>query len=205
MDGEQAFCLFDSDAGPMAVSVESVAAVLETESLVPLVWSPPQVVGLCPFHRQVVPVIALVPNGNGPDADRESELDSRRPASAVTSAAKESGDDDTRCIVLILRTENDAWGLRTDHRGTFISRARPDFHPPRLDEHGSTLVGVLVREDTCYSILDAEATWFGLRSTIVRWYGLINEPRVYSAFPVGETTRQAGTGTAASIQSRETL
>jgi chemotaxis signal transduction protein len=205
MDGEQAFCLFDSDAGPMAVSVESVAAVLETESLVPLVWSPPQVVGLCPFHREVVPVIALVPNGNGPDADRESELDPRRPASAVTSAAKESGDDDTRCIVLILRTENDAWGLRIDHSGTFIGRECPDLHPPRVNENGAVFIGDLVRAETRYTILDAEATWRGLRSTIVRWYGLINEPRVYSAFPVGETTRQAGTGTAASIQSRETL
>ena len=58
-DREQAFCLFHGDSGAMAVAVKSVAAVLETESLVPLVWRPPPVVGICAYHRDVVPVISL--------------------------------------------------------------------------------------------------------------------------------------------------
>ena len=65
MEQEKSFCLFHGDAGPMAVAVESMAAVLETEFLVPLVWSPPQVIGLCPYHREVVPVISLGPIESG--------------------------------------------------------------------------------------------------------------------------------------------
>jgi hypothetical protein len=195
MDPENSFCLFHGDAGPMAVAVESVAAVLETEFLVPLVWSPPQVVGLCPYHREVVPVISLGPIESSAGADRASGVDSRASAGIVMSAGKASGEEKTRCVVLILRTEHDAWGLRIDHRGTSISRERPDFHPPRLDEHGTTLIGVLPREETRYSILDAEATWSELRSAVARWYGLMNEPSFYSALPVDEKTQEAGTGT----------
>ncbi len=195
MEHERSFCLFHGDAGPMAVSVESVAAVLETEFLVPLVWNPPQVVGLCPYHREVVPVISLGPIKRGAGADRESGVDSRPTVGAVTLTAKEGGEEKTRCVVLILRTEHDAWGLRIDHVGTFISRECPDFHPPRLDEHGSTLIGVLVREETRYPILDAEATWCGLRSAVARWYGLINEHSFYSTLPAGEKIRESGTGT----------
>jgi len=195
MEQKQAFCLFHGDAGPMAVSVESVAAVLETESLVRLVWSPPQVVGLCPYHRDVVPVISMRPTGSGVGADRENGVDCRPAAGAVTSAAKDDRDEKTRCVVLILRTEHDAWGLRIDHLGIFISRECPDFHPPRIDEHGPVLIGALVRAETRYAILDAEATWRALRSAVARWYGLINEPRFYSALPLGEKSRDADSGT----------
>jgi chemotaxis signal transduction protein len=174
MEQEKSFCLFHGDAGPMAVSVESVVAVLETESLVPLVWSPPQVVGLCTYHREIVPVISIGPIGSGARADRESGVDSRPAAGAVTSAARKGGEEKARCVVLILRTEDDAWGLRIDHLGTFISRECPDFHSPRLDEHGPMLIGALLRAETRYAILDTEATWRGLRSAVARWYGLIH-------------------------------
>jgi hypothetical protein len=185
MELEKSFCLFHGDAGPMAVSVESVYAILDTEFLVPLVWSPPQV---------AVPVFSLGPIGSGAGADRTGGVDSRPAAGTVASAAKNGGEENSRCVVLILRTEHDPWGLRIDHPGTFISRACPDFHAPRLDEHGSTLIGILLREGTRYSILDAEATWRGLRSAVARWYGLINEPSFYTALPAGEKTRAAGTG-----------
>jgi chemotaxis signal transduction protein len=194
MEPEKSFCLFHGDAGPMAVSVESVAAVLETEFLVPLVWSPPQVVGLCPYHREVVPVISLGPLERGAGADRQSGVDSRPTAGTAPPAANKSGGEKNRRVVLILRTEHDAWGLCIDHLGTSISRERPDFHPPRLDGHGATLIGMLLRDKTRYSILDAEATWCGLRSAVARWYGLINEPGFYSALPVGEKTKEAGIG-----------
>jgi purine-binding chemotaxis protein CheW len=194
MDQQKSFCLFHGDAGPMAVSVESVAAVLETEFLVPLVWSPPQVLGLCSYRREVVPVISLGPAESGAGADRASRFGSCPAAGIVTSAGKASGEEKTRCVVLILRTEHDAWGLRVDDRGTSISRECPDFQPPRLDAHGATLIGVLPRETTRYAILDAEATWCGLRSAVARWYGRINEPGCYSAHPVGEKTPDAGTG-----------
>ncbi len=194
MEQEKSFCLFHSDAGPRAVSVEFVAAVLETESLVRLVWSPPQVAGLCPYHREVVPVMSMGPTAIGAEADRESGVDSRPEAGAELSAANDCREEKTRCVVLILRTEHDAWGLRIAHAGTMISRECPDCHPPRLDEHGSVLIGALLHAETRYAILDAAATWRGLRSAVARWYGLINEPGFYSALPEGEKTRQAGTG-----------
>jgi chemotaxis signal transduction protein len=188
MEQEKSFCLFHSDAGPMAVSVESVATVLETEFLVPLVWSPPQVIGLCPYHREVVPVISLGAIESGPDSNRKSAVDARPPAGTVMVAAKDRTRGKTRRVVLILRTEHDVWGLRIDHTGIFITRAYPDFQPPWLDEKGSTLIGFLLREGSRYSILDAEATWCGLRSAITRWYGLINEPTSYSELRAGEKT-----------------
>jgi chemotaxis signal transduction protein len=195
MEQEKSFCLFDGDAGPLAVSVESVAAVLETEFLVPLVWSPPQVIGLCPYHREVVPVISLRPSERGPGADREPDDDIPPAVGAASVAAKDRFEEKTRCVVLILRTEHDAWGLRIDRVDTFISRADPEFHPPRRAEHGSTLIGVLTSEGSRYSILDAEATWCGLRTAITSWYGLINEPGFYSTLTAGEQTREAATGT----------
>ena len=128
MRQEQWFCLFQGDAGPMAVSAESVAEVLETDSLVRLAWSPPQVVGLCPYHREVVPVVRLAtlpPDHAGRSLG----------ASAATrpSAEKPDGDDQSRCILLILRTEHGAWGIRSDSVWTVMSRECPEYHPPRAD------------------------------------------------------------------------
>jgi chemotaxis signal transduction protein len=195
MEKEQSYCMFHGDAGPMAVSVDRVAAVLETESLVPLVWRPPQVVGICPYHREVVPVISLATTGNGSDADLASAVGSRAGATAFVAMAKDGGDEDPRCFVLILRTEHDAWGLRIDHLGTIISRERPELHAPRIDENGAVVVGALEREGKRYAILDAEATWRELRSAVVRWYRIINEPSFYTALPLGESTREDGTDT----------
>ena len=107
----------------------------------------------------------------------------------LTSAVKAGGEDEARCIVLVLRSEHDAWGLRIDRAGTFISREKPEYHPPRLGEHGAMFIGDLTCEGKRYAILDAEATWRGLRSTIVRWYGLINEPGFYTALPLDEKAR----------------
>ena len=75
---KQWFCLFRGDAGPMAVPVESVAEVLERVTLVPLAWSRPQVVGMCSYHREVVPVVksALFPMKSGKKS-RASKI--RRP------------------------------------------------------------------------------------------------------------------------------
>ncbi len=131
-DREQAFCLFQGDSGPMAVAVESVAAVLETESLVPLVWRPPPVVGICAYHRDGVPVISLGPTESAGKADVKGEPSPCAAAMAVTPVAKVGDEEEARCIVLVLRSEHDAWGLRIDRAGTFISREKPECHAPRL-------------------------------------------------------------------------
>src|SRR5262249_60169768 len=56
---EQWYCLFQGDFGPMAVSVESVAEVLEGDTLVRLAWSPPSVAGLLSHPREGVPVVVV--------------------------------------------------------------------------------------------------------------------------------------------------
>ena len=58
---KQWFCLFRGDTGPMGVTVQSVAEVLETDTLVRLPWSPPQVLGMCSFHREVIPIVVFGP------------------------------------------------------------------------------------------------------------------------------------------------
>ena len=121
MRQEPWFCLFQGDAGPMAVSAESVAEVIRTDSLVRLAWSPPQVVGLCPYHREVVPVVRFAPLPPDLGGDRSSEAN---PA----SGAKPDGDDHSRCILLILRTEHGAWGIQSDFVWTVMSREGPEYH-----------------------------------------------------------------------------
>ena len=168
MRQEPWFCLFQGDAGPMAVSAESVAEVLRTDSLVRLAWSPPQVVGLCPYHREVVPVVRFATSPPTMSADRSSEAN---PA----SGEKPDGDDHSRCILLILRTEHGAWGIQSDFVWTVMSREGPDYHQGRADGSIPVLAGTLPHAGTRYGVLDVEATWHGLRSAISRWYGLIGE------------------------------
>jgi chemotaxis signal transduction protein len=170
---KQWFCLFRADAGPMAVSVESVAEVLETDTLVRLAWSPPQVVGLCCYHREVVPVVVLGPD---PSGDGEDLLRGPSKAAATDTTLEKPGIcDPKRCVVLILRTEQGAWGIRVDAEHTIMSQESPEYHSPRIYESGSVVIGNVRLEGTCYRILDAEATWRGLRAAVGRWSGLISE------------------------------
>jgi chemotaxis signal transduction protein len=167
------FCLFLGDAGPMAVPAASVAQVVDADRLVRMAWSPPQVVGLCPFHREVVPVVRLAPpprlDGAVPSSGPEPT------ARADTPGEKPGLDDQARCILLVLRTEHGAWGIRSDPVWTIMSRGHPEHGPPHADEDGPVLVGTIQHAGTRYGILDTEATWHGLRSAISRWYGLIGE------------------------------
>jgi chemotaxis signal transduction protein len=175
----------------MAVAVRSVAAVLETESLAPLVWRPPSVVGICVYHRDVVPVISLGPGEGDPNAHPVNGASPRAAALSASSTGAAEDDDEARGIVLVLRSEHDAWALRIDRAGTFIKRARPELHPPRSGAQGAVFIGAVNCDGKCYAILDVEATWRGLRSTVVRWYGLINEPGFYAAVPLGENARES--------------
>ena len=106
MGQEQWFCLFRGDAGPMAVAVESVAEVLEAETLFRLAWSPPQVAGWCLSHREVVPVVRLAPLPRGMGADLSGGPDPT--AGADPSGEKHTVDDRTRWVLLILKTEQGA-------------------------------------------------------------------------------------------------
>jgi hypothetical protein len=184
MRPERWFCLFRGDAGPMAVPAESVAGVLDIDRLVRLAWSPPQVAGLCPYRREVVPVVRLDSSSRSMGADPSSGPDP--PAGADPPGERHGLDDRARCILLILKTEHGAWGIRSDSAWTIMSRECPEYHPPRTDGMGPVLVGTILHGGACHGVLDTEATWHGLRSDISRWYGLIGEPEVAPPGAPGE-------------------
>jgi chemotaxis signal transduction protein len=170
------FCLFRGDAGPMAVPAESVAEVLDVDRLVRLAWSPPQVAGLCPYHREVVPVVRLAPPPRRGGADPASRPD---PAVGAEPPGEAPDiDDRVRRVILILKTGRGAWGIRSDAEGTIMSRGCPEHHPPRTRADGPVLVGTILHAGVCYGVLDTEATWHGLRAAIGRWYGLGGEPEI---------------------------
>jgi chemotaxis signal transduction protein len=186
------FCLFRGDAGPMAVSVESVAEVLETDTLVRLAWSPPQVVGLCSYHREVVPVVTLGSFPSGAGDDRSNGPDQ---APATDSVGEKLGSDDrTRCVVLILKTEHGNWGIRVDPENTIMSPEFPQYDSPRTGADGPALIGTIGRAGTCYRILNAEAAWRALRSEVGRWAGLISGFNAPSPLPSADEQLAVGTG-----------
>jgi chemotaxis signal transduction protein len=189
---KQWFFLFRGDAGPMAISVESVAEVLETDTLVPLAWSPPQVIGMCSYHREVVPVVTLSPL---PRDDGEEPLRGQDPTIPIDATGDMIGiDERNRCVVLILKTEHGAWGIRVDAENTIMSRESPECHSPRMSANGPVLIGIIRLEGICYPIIDAEATWRGLRSAVVRWSGFISESNPSSPLPSGEESIPGGPG-----------
>jgi chemotaxis signal transduction protein len=192
IEPKQWFCLFRADAGPMAISVDYVAEVLETDTLVRLAWSPPQVVGVCSYHRDVVPVVKLGPL---PRDDGDELLSGQDQTVVIDTAGEMAGiDERTRCVVLILKTEHGAWGIRIDSESTIMSQESPECHSPRTYANGPVLIGIVRLAETCYGILDAEATWRGIRSAVGRWSGLINESDPASPLPSGEEPMPAGPG-----------
>ena len=184
MGQAQWFCLFRGDAGPMAVPAESVAEVLDVDRLVRLAWSPPQVAGLCSFHRDVIPVVRLASSPRGAMADPSGEPDP--PAGTAPSAGSQDAEVHARCILLILKGERGAWGIRSDSAWTIMSRECAEDHPPRTEGDGPVLVGTILHAGTRYHVLDTDATWHGLRSAIGRWYGLLGEPEVAPPIASGE-------------------
>jgi chemotaxis signal transduction protein len=175
---KQWFCLFRGDAGPMAVSLEFVAEILETDTLVRLPWSPPQVVGLCSHHREVVPVVALRPLDRDAGDDPTSADAQAAPAGRDTERVR--CDDPSRRVVLILKTEHGAWGARVEAGNPIMSRESASYNSPRESTSGAVLIGVIRHEAISYRILDPEATWRRVRSEVGRWAGLINESNLPS-------------------------
>jgi len=160
MDTVPSFCLVRCESRPLAVAVENVAKVLELDSLVKISQCPPQIAGLCPYHRQVVPV-ATLPGSSSP------AMPDAQPSRPSVKAAGES--------VLILQTDQGVWGLRIDQGGTIITAARPSRHEPVEETDGSVTVGLIRHGGTDHALLDASATWRGLRNLVVNWYVQIRE------------------------------
>ena len=162
------FCLVRCESRPLAVAVENVAEVLELDTLVRISLCPPQIAGLCPYHRQVVPVAAL-PGGSSPLVPEALES---RPSG---KAGRES--------VVILQTDQGVWGLKIDRGGTIITAARPSRHDPIEGADGTVTVGVIRHGGTDHALLDAAATWRGLRDLVVNWYVQIRESAATAAVP----------------------
>jgi purine-binding chemotaxis protein CheW len=173
IEPKQWFCFFRCDAGPLAVAVESVAGVLETDTLVRLPWSPPQIVGMCSCRRDVVPVVFLGPPKNG-----SGDLRCDRPdrAAAIDTIRQKSGlDGRARTVVLVLKTGHGAWGICVEPETTVLRQESPEILAPRMDATGPVVIGSVGFAETRFGILDAEATWRGLRSSVARWSGLMSE------------------------------
>src|SRR5262245_52060706 len=120
MGQEQGYCLFRSDAGPMAVPAEAVAEALEAERLVRSASTPSRVDGLCPCRRDVIPVVRLAPLPLGMGADGPIGQD--RTALVDAAGEEHDVDDRTRCILLILKTVHGTWGIQGDSVWTILSR-----------------------------------------------------------------------------------
>ena len=184
--------MFRGDGRPMAISVESVAEVLETDTLIRLAWSPPQVVGMCSYRREVVPVVKLCALPR--ETDDEVHTMENTTVATDTDGKTAGIDEPTRCVVLVLKTEHGAWGILVDSETTIMSWEFPEFHPPRTIACGPVLIGVVRFAGTCYEIVDAEATWRGLRSEVGRWSEVISESNHSSPQPSGEEAVPANPG-----------
>lgn len=170
MTADASFCLFRCETLPLAVPVANVAEVVPIDAIVRIGLCPPWIAGLCPYHREVVPVVALDP--------------ARQPAEAA-QAEKRPPSKDTRDAVLILETEQGLWGLRIDRDRTAIALERPTWHEPRQGEDGVVTAGLVHHCGIEHALLDTEATWRGLRESIVHWYARIDESAAASASRLG--------------------
>jgi chemotaxis signal transduction protein len=168
MDADPSFCLFRCGSLTLAVAVDDLAEVVETDSIVRISGCPPRIRGLCRYHRQVVPVVTLAPDPERPE---------RRPA--CTGGRSEI----PREAVLILQTAQGPWGIRIDRDGTSILSAQPDRRPPS-SQGGFVSVGSVRQGETDFLLLDPASTWQALREQVVNWYAkLCDAPTGSSPWP----------------------
>jgi chemotaxis signal transduction protein len=147
---EQAWCLVRIDGRPFAVALQAVAEIVEAEELVGLALCSPRMLGLCPYRRDLLPVLAL----------------SEAPAATPVPA-------EGRPMVMILRGEQGTWGIRIDRGGTIVAEGPLDDRGAAavgLGSGGAVVIGSITRGDTTHAAIDAEATWRNLRDAIERWY-----------------------------------
>jgi chemotaxis signal transduction protein len=169
MAAEGSFCLFHCESLPFAVAVANVAEIAEVDALVRIGLCPPRIAGLCPYYRQVVPVVTL-----GQDPSRRA-----RPTAEQRNSGKAA-----REVVLIVQTSQGIWGILIGREGTSITTQRPSRHEPKDEGDGVVTEGRIEHQGVVYSLLDAESTWHRLRALVVNWYALFNES-IASPRPMG--------------------
>src|SRR5262249_4242429 len=91
-----------------------------------------------------------------------------------SSKTMHTDDGRSRWAVLVLRTDQGAWGISVEPGSAVMSHESPEHFVPRADDRGGVLVGNVRFAGTSHGILDAEATWCMLRSGVVRWCGLLS-------------------------------
>ena len=144
----QSWCLVRIDAQPFAVALGAVAEIVEAEVLVRLPLCSPQVLGLCTYRRELLPVIAL---GQGPTAA--------------------PGRVEGRHVVVILRGEHGMWGITIDRGVVIVAEGPLDEQVPLpAGPDGAVVIGSITRGDASHSVIDAEATWRNVRDTIESRY-----------------------------------
>ena len=162
MAEDVSFCLFRCGSLALAVPVADVTEIVEIDSLVRISFCPPPVAGLCPYLRQVVPVVAFGSSGAGV---------------AARPSAKRAQGADSRIAVLILETEQGLWGIKIDRDGTLITDDRPGRQQPKHHETGVVTIGLIRHGEVDHALLDAGSTWSVLRESVVRWYGQFSDAR----------------------------
>jgi chemotaxis signal transduction protein len=168
MAADGSFCLFHCGSQPFALALSNVAEIAEVDALVRIGLCPPRIAGLCPLHRQVVPVVTL-----GGDPSRMVPLTPEQGNSGKGS--KE--------IVLIVQAGQGMWGILIDREGTSISTQRPSRHEPKNEADGVVTEGRIDHQGVSHALLDAESTWRGLRALVVNWYSHFNES-IASSCPI---------------------
>ncbi len=165
----RAWCMFRIGTRAYAIGLEAVAEIIEAGGLVRLPLSPPCVLGLCTFRRDVVPVVRLV----------------EEPADAP-------GGDDARQTILILRTEQGTWGVKIERGGTVVVESPLDDSVALTAEPaGLAFLGAIRREGVTYPAIDPERTWRRLREAVERGYG---SPHDRPAARPGETASRPSGG-----------
>src|SRR5437763_14768894 len=109
------YCLFERGSRAYAVALRDVAELVEATALVRMGLCPPWILGLCPYHREVLPVIAF-------GAEKGS--------SGLAGADAIEGGKAAVQTVLVMETTQGAWGVAIDRDGTVITTERPSRHEP---------------------------------------------------------------------------
>lgn len=161
MAADALFCLFQCNSRNYAAMVDLVAGVLDPPALVRVGSCPPMVLGLCPFRRDVIPVVEFGAQ-SGPRRQNLVGED------AVGNTSEQS--------VLIVQAARGAWGIRVDRSRTRIAAERPSRHEPKPTEDGAVVEGIIRNGATEYLLLDVDATWQAIRSRIVDGYARLGAP-----------------------------
>jgi purine-binding chemotaxis protein CheW len=162
-----AWCLIRINGRPLAVALHAVAEIVEAEELVRLPLCSPRVLGLCTYRRDLVPVIDL---SHPPDASA-SGLGFGFGFGPGSGPGPGSGSVEGRPVVLLLRSEHGTWGIQIDRGGAIVAEGALDDRNTASEEPGGViLIGSIIRGDTAYAVIDAEATWRNVRDAIERWY-----------------------------------